>query len=58
MTQWDNNSAQNKGMSNRNDVTGDLLKSKIPSKEYKDNYDAIFRKKEDAAVVDEQEKEE
>ena len=44
MTNWDNNSAQSKGMSNRNEVTGDKLQTKIPSKEYKDNYDAIFRK--------------
>lgn len=44
MTHWDTNSAQRKGMSNRNEVTGDLLQSKIPSKEYKANYDSIFRK--------------
>ena len=44
MTNWDSNSAQSKGMSNRNDVTGDKLQTKIPSQEYKDNYDDIFRK--------------
>ena len=31
-------------MTTRNDITGDKIKSKPPSKEYKDNYDKIFRK--------------
>lgn len=31
----------------KNDVTGDSIRSKVPSKEYKDNYDKIFGKKED-----------
>lgn len=29
----------------KNDITGDLIKSKSSSKEYGDGYDAIFRKK-------------
>lgn len=28
-----------------NDITGDTLRSKTPSKAYSDNFDAIFRKK-------------
>lgn len=32
-------------MAARNDVTGDELKSRVPSKKYKDNWDAIFSKK-------------
>ena len=32
-------------MSSYNDVTGDLIKSKKPSKEYGDNWDIIFKKK-------------
>ena len=31
-------------MATRNDITGDDLISKVPSKQYLDNYDAIFRK--------------
>jgi len=27
----------------KNDVTGDEIKSKVPSKEFLDNYDRIFR---------------
>ena len=30
-------------MASKNDVTGDLIQS-IPTKQYSDNYDAIFRK--------------
>lgn len=34
-------------MATRNDITGDLIKTKVTkSKEYENNYDAIFRKKE------------
>lgn len=55
MTNWDSNSAQSKGMSNRNEVTGDKLQTKIPSKEYKDNYDAIFRKDKQEETKGEQE---
>jgi hypothetical protein len=29
-----------------NDITGDAIRSKHPSKKYMDNYDLIFRKKE------------
>lgn len=32
-------------MPTRNDVTGDTIQSKGPSKKYMDNYDAIFGKK-------------
>ena len=31
-------------MATTNDVTGDMLISRVPSKAYKDNYDLIFRK--------------
>lgn len=33
-------------MAAKNDVTGDSIQSKMPSKAYVDNYDAIFGKKE------------
>ena len=33
-------------MPTKNDVTGDTIQSKGPSKKYMDNYDAIFGKKE------------
>ena len=36
-----------------NDITGDKIKSKIPSKEYLDNYDVIFGKPEKKAEEDE-----
>lgn len=32
-------------MTTRNDVTGDLIKSRVNSKEFEDNFDTIFRKK-------------
>ena len=32
-------------MTHRNNVTGDLIFDKKPTKAYLDNYDAIFRKK-------------
>lgn len=35
----------------RNDVTGDRLVSKAPTKEYEDNYDLIFRKKKDVLAL-------
>lgn len=31
-------------MTSKNDITGDKLISKIPTKEYQDNYDRIFRR--------------
>lgn len=31
-------------MTANNDITGDRLVSKVPSKEFLDNYDQIFRK--------------
>ena len=35
-------------MVSRNEITGDALRSKATSKQYADNYDRIFRKKEKA----------
>lgn len=32
-------------MAARNDVTGDLIKSRVTNKQFEDNFDAIFRKK-------------
>ena len=32
-------------MASKNDITGDSIKSKGPSKAYEDNYDRIFGKK-------------
>ena len=34
-------------MAARNDVTGDLIKSRKNSKEFEDNFDKIFRKNKD-----------
>lgn len=34
-------------MASRNDVTGDLIKSRKNSKEFEDNFDKIFRKNKD-----------
>jgi hypothetical protein len=34
-------------MTTRNDVTGDLIKSRVNSKEFEDNFDAIFKKNKD-----------
>jgi len=34
-------------MATKNDITGDLIQSKVNSKAYQDNYDAIFRKKDE-----------
>lgn len=31
-------------MATKNDVTGDMLISRVPSEAYKNNYDLIFRK--------------
>jgi|LWDU01.1.fsa_nt_gi hypothetical protein len=39
-------------MSNVNDITGDKLRSKFNTKQYRDNWDAIFRKKEDVVPVE------
>jgi hypothetical protein len=39
-------------MSNVNDITGDKLRSKFNSKQYRDNWDAIFAKKEDIIPVE------
>ena len=32
-------------MATRNDITGDEIKSKTPTKDYRDNWDLIFNKK-------------
>jgi hypothetical protein len=32
-------------MAAHNDITGDLIQSRVNSKEFEDNFDAIFRKK-------------
>lgn len=32
-------------MATRNDITGDLIKSRVNSKEFESNFDAIFKKK-------------
>ena len=32
-------------MATKNDVTGDMLISRVPSEAYKNNYDLIFRRK-------------
>lgn len=37
--------------SSRNDITGDALRSKAPSKAYSDNFDAIFRKPKETPVA-------
>lgn len=34
-------------MATKNDVTGDSLISKASNQKYRDNYDAIFKKKDD-----------
>jgi hypothetical protein len=34
-------------MASRNDVTGDLIKSRKNTKEFEDNFDTIFRKNKD-----------
>lgn len=36
----------------KNDITGDTLKSKVTSKQFRDNWDAIFAKKEDIIPVE------
>lgn len=36
-------------MATRNDITGDELRSKLNSKQFEDNFDRIFRKKETEA---------
>jgi hypothetical protein len=33
-------------MASRNDITGDIIKSRISSQEFEDNFDLIFRKNE------------
>jgi len=37
-------------MSSYNDVTGDKIQSRINSKQFEDNFDRIFRKKDKASV--------
>lgn len=31
-------------MASKNDITGDSIKSRLPSQNYEDNYDRIFKK--------------
>ena len=38
-------------MAARNDVTGDLIKSRVTNKQFEDNFDAIFRKEDKVADV-------
>ena len=38
-------------MASRNDVTGDLIKSRVTNKQFEDNFDAIFRKEDKVADV-------
>lgn len=40
-------------MAARNDVTGDAIKSRNNSQQYKDNWDAIFGKKKEQSKPDE-----
>jgi lysophospholipase L1-like esterase len=41
-------------MASTNDITGDSLTSKVPTEEYRNNFDTIFRKdkKEDIPVLE------
>ena len=36
----------------RNSITGDFIVSKMNNDNYRDNYDAIFRKKEELVVLE------
>jgi nitric oxide reductase large subunit len=38
-------------MATTNDVTGDAIKTKAPSKQYRDNYEAIFSKDKEAKTI-------
>lgn len=49
---------EKKGMAAKNDVTGDELRSKISTTQYRDNWDLIFKKdktSEENNISDEQE---
>ena len=39
-------------MATKNDITGDSISSRAPSSAYRDNYDAIFRKKEERVATE------
>jgi len=39
-------------MTARNDITGDLIASKVPNDSFRNNYDAIFRKPKPVEVVE------
>ena len=43
-------------MATKNDVTGDMLISRVPSEAYKDNYDLVFRRKGNSEKEKENEK--
>ena len=38
-------------MATKNDITGDAIKTKAPSKQYRDNYEAIFSKDKQAKQI-------
>ena len=38
-------------MTTKNDITGDAIKTKAPSKQYLDNYEAIFSKDKQAKQI-------
>lgn len=43
-------------MTAKNDVTGDAIKSKVNSEEYRNNWDAIFGKKKEEPIKQEEKK--
>lgn len=38
-------------MATKNDITGDSIKTKAPTKQYRDNYEAIFSKDKQAKEI-------
>ena len=38
-------------MATTNDITGDAIKTKAPSKQYRDNYETIFSKDKEAKTI-------
>jgi len=38
-------------MATKNDITGDAIKTKAPSKQYRDNYEMIFSKDKQAKQI-------
>lgn len=39
-------------MATRNDITNDVIKSKVSNKNYRDNFEGIFKKKKDLEKVE------